>query len=80
VPRNNLESALLVVLPPGNYTAMVSSASGTGVALLEVADLRTLAPSTIANAVSSAATPARAGALAAVAELCDTLPLAVAGR
>lgn len=80
VPRNTLESALLVVLPPGNYTAMVSAATGTGVALLEVADLRTLAPSTIANAVSSATTPVRAGALATAVELCATLPLAVTGR
>lgn len=42
VPTNALESALLVVLPPGNYTAMVSSSSGTGIALLEVSDLRNL--------------------------------------
>lgn len=40
VPRNAVESALLVVLPPGNYTAIVSAASGTGIALLEVTDVR----------------------------------------
>jgi hypothetical protein len=43
-PRNTTESALLVVLPPGNYTAAVTSstATGTGVALLEVYDVRTV--------------------------------------
>ena len=43
-PRNTAESALLVVLPPGNYTAAVTSstATGTGVALLEVYDVRTV--------------------------------------
>jgi hypothetical protein len=40
VPRNSVESALVVVLPPGNYTAIVSAASGTGIALLEVTDVR----------------------------------------
>jgi hypothetical protein len=41
MPTNTAESALLVVLPPGNYTAIVSSANGgTGVALLEVTDVR----------------------------------------
>ena len=42
VPTNTAEAALVVVLPPGNYTAVVSAASGTGVALLEVTDLRSL--------------------------------------
>ena len=42
VPTNPVESALILVLPPGNYTAIVSSASGTGIALLEVSDLRNL--------------------------------------
>lgn len=43
VPTNAAESALLVVLPPGNYTAMVASANGgTGIALREAVDLRTL--------------------------------------
>ncbi|MEY4938840.1 MAG: hypothetical protein RIQ93_575 [Verrucomicrobiota bacterium] len=40
VPTNALESAMTVVLPPGNYTAIVSAAAGTGVALLEITDLR----------------------------------------
>ena len=42
-PRNAAESALVVVLPPGNYTAVVSGAgNASGVALLETTDLRTL--------------------------------------
>ena len=49
VPRNTVESALVVVLPPGNYTAIVTAAAGTGVALLEVNDLRTLPVSTVTN-------------------------------
>lgn len=69
MPRNSVESALVVVLPPGNYTAMVSAAAGTGIALLEVADLRTLAPVITVNAQSAA--PARAAALAGTPELCD---------
>lgn len=41
VPTNAAESALLVVLPPGNYTAVVSGVgTGTGIALLEATDLR----------------------------------------
>lgn len=40
VPSNTLESALLVVLPPGNYSAVVSAETGTGIALLEVTDVR----------------------------------------
>ncbi len=40
VPRNPLESALVVVLPPGNYTAIVTATTGTGIALLEVTDIR----------------------------------------
>jgi hypothetical protein len=42
VPTNSTESAMLLVLPPGNYTAIVSSgtAGATGIALLEVTDLR----------------------------------------
>lgn len=41
-PANTVESALVLVLPPGNYTAIVSASAGTGVALLEVTDLRNL--------------------------------------
>jgi len=40
VPTNTLESALVMVLPPGNYSAIVSGNGGTGLALLEVTDLR----------------------------------------
>lgn len=51
VPSNTNESALLVVLPPGNYSAMVSAASGTGVALLEVTDLRIFGTATLPASV-----------------------------
>ncbi|HUR59004.1 MAG TPA: CHRD domain-containing protein [Opitutaceae bacterium] len=90
VPRNTLESALVVVLPPGNYTAIVSAASGTGVALLEVTDLRNFTGVvTAASADASlvllrdrAASP-KAGSMAAAAaraalELCSGVPLTVA--
>ena len=41
VPTNPLESALLVILPPGNYTAIVSgNGGGTGIALVEATDMR----------------------------------------
>ena len=40
VPTNTAEAALVVVLPPGNYTAIVSATTGTGIALLEVTDVR----------------------------------------
>jgi hypothetical protein len=49
VPTNPLEAALVVVLPPGNYTAVVSAAAGTGVALLETYDLRVLPASVVTN-------------------------------
>jgi hypothetical protein len=42
VPTNSSESALLVVLPPGGYSAVVSGNGGSGIALLEAVDLRTL--------------------------------------
>src|SRR5262249_39390376 len=48
MPTNAVESALVVVLPPGNYTAVVSSSTAaTGVALLEVSDLRNLGGTTV---------------------------------
>ncbi len=50
VPTNANESALVVVLPPGNYTATVSAAAGTGVALLEITDLRLIGPGFTATA------------------------------
>jgi hypothetical protein len=41
VPANAVESALLVTLPAGNYTAIVTGVGGTtGVALVEATDLR----------------------------------------
>jgi hypothetical protein len=38
-PANNLESAILAVLPGGAYTAVVSGRSGSGVGLVEVYNL-----------------------------------------
>lgn len=79
-PSNPLESALLVVLAPGNYTAMVSGAGGTtGIALLEATDLRIIGPTTTAATQIIASTPRRAGATETRSpELCFALPLAVA--
>ncbi|MEY2881434.1 MAG: hypothetical protein RLZZ15_3814, partial [Verrucomicrobiota bacterium] len=77
-PTNTLESALVLVLPPGNYTAVVSGNNGaTGVALVEALDLRVLGGNAIANGVIASATPTRAGAKGVV-ELCAGLPLAIA--
>jgi len=42
VPTNSAESALLVVLPPGVYSLVVSGNGGSGIALLEAVDLRSL--------------------------------------
>jgi hypothetical protein len=86
VPTNPIESALVVVLPPGNYTAQVSAASGTGVALLEINDLRSLSAAGITVSSLDAITPVRPAAVAsaeparatnAVLELCAAVPLAV---
>jgi hypothetical protein len=81
VPTNANESALVVVLPPGNYTAIVSAAAGTGIALLEVADLRTLAPTITTVSSVPSPSPARASGFASLAqgaiELCAAVPLAV---
>lgn len=73
-PTNALESALIVVLPPGNYSAVVSSASGTGIALLEVTDLRnpptgTLLPAS-KNELVVQSTPGGTRAATAAVELC----------
>lgn len=82
-PTNALESALVVVLPPGNYTAIASSGSGTGIALLEVMDLRnlggTVVPASVGAGEVVVAAPVRAPASGAKAalELCVGLPLAV---
>jgi len=49
-PQNDLESAAIVTLPPGSYTAIVSGKSGgTGIALAEVYDLDPAANSTLYN-------------------------------
>jgi hypothetical protein len=83
-PSNSAESALLVVLPPGNYTAIVAGAGGsTGLALLEVTDLRIIGPATgtatqVIASLPKDATPAqRKAALQRGLELCTVLPLAV---
>jgi hypothetical protein len=92
VPTNANESALVVVLPPGNYTAIVSAASGTGVALLEVYDLRSVDPArvpaggrsdlVVQNGAGQNRLSTFSGALAGAAqELCPAVPLAtVASR
>lgn len=83
IPTNALESALVVVLPPGNYTAIASSGSGTGIALLEVMDLRnlgnTVVPASVVAGEVVVAAPVRTPATGAKAalELCAALPLAV---
>jgi hypothetical protein len=57
-PVNTLESGLLVVLPPGNYTAVVSGNGGSGIALLEAFDVRTVGPSiAVASAPGEEADP-----------------------
>jgi hypothetical protein len=49
-PSNDLESAIAATLAPGNYTAIVrGNGSGTGVALVEIYDVETSAPSKLAN-------------------------------
>ncbi len=82
-PTNAAESALLLVLPPGNYTAIVSGAGGTtGIALLEATDLRIIGPATgsatqvIASLPANASPAERKAALRRGLELCG-LPLAV---
>jgi len=49
-PANDLESAILVTLPPGNYTAIVQGKNnGVGVGLVEAYDLGQAASSKLAN-------------------------------
>lgn len=49
-PRDNLESAIVATLAPGNYTAIVSGENGTaGVGLVEVYDLDAAGNSRVAN-------------------------------
>ncbi|MGI8481359.1 MAG: SGNH/GDSL hydrolase family protein [Chthoniobacterales bacterium] len=49
-PKNDLESAVIITLQPGNYTAVVSGKNGaTGIGLVEVYDLSTAAAATLGN-------------------------------
>jgi hypothetical protein len=49
-PGNTLESAIVRVLPPAAYTAIVRGANnGTGIGVIELYDLDASAPSTLAN-------------------------------
>src|SRR5207302_317230 len=49
-PSNALESAILISLAPGAYTAIVSGLNGgTGIGLVEVFDLDATAPSKLSN-------------------------------
>jgi hypothetical protein len=49
-PSSDLESAIVVTLPPGGHTAIVRGKDdGTGVALVEVYDLGATAPEQLAN-------------------------------
>lgn len=84
VPTNAVESALTVVLPPGNYTAIVSGNGGTGIALLEVTDLRnggirTTAEAPLERSLSVIRTRMTAPRVAKAApELCVGVPLTFA--
>lgn len=78
VPTNPLESALVVVLPPGNYTVVVGGNNGaTGIALVEVNDLRVLSASATPAITVAAGSPVKAKALSAGLELCSGVPLTV---
>lgn len=92
VPTNSSESALLVVLPPGSYTAVVSGANGsTGIALLEALDVRTVSSTVITSSdpaiiaqLQAARGPAnkasqRTSAPRGAVELCG-VPLAITPR
>jgi len=49
-PTNDLESALIATLPPGNYTGILQGNNGaSGAGLVEVYDLDSAAASTLAN-------------------------------
>jgi phospholipase/lecithinase/hemolysin len=49
-PQNDLESAIVATLPPGNYTGVLAGKNGaTGVGLVEVYDLDSAADSTLGN-------------------------------
>jgi hypothetical protein len=54
-PTNDLESAILVTLPPGSYTAIVrGNGNGTGVGLVEIYDLDQAAASKLGNIATRA--------------------------
>jgi hypothetical protein len=82
VPTNPVESALLLVLPPGNYSAVVFGNGGTGIALLEVTDMRNggLRATASTPEQSLALIRERAGRPAAsvAPELCVSAPLSIA--
>jgi len=83
VPRTAAESAVVVVLAPGNYTVVISGNGGTGIALFEATDLR-IAGGTVAVAstmpdMPDAAVETRSRAQAAAMELC-TVPSAMAAK
>jgi len=87
VPANAVESALVLVLPPGNYSAMVSGATGTGIALLEVRDLRGFGATVVPASGSPGAVLQQVSDAAPVngrapIELCGAAPatVTVAGR
>lgn len=87
VPTNGVESALAVVLPPGNYTAVVSGNGGTGIALLEIADMRNAGlPATAGSTLDRSLAQGRGRSAApraekAAPELCVApLPLAAIAR
>ena len=49
-PTNGLESAILISLPPGAYTTIVSGVGGgTGIGLVEVFDMDATVPSKLSN-------------------------------
>ncbi|MEO5959651.1 MAG: CHRD domain-containing protein [Opitutaceae bacterium] len=83
IPTNPLESALIVVLPPGNYTAIVSGNGGTGIGILEVTDMRNAGLRATASTVEQSMvynlerSKARSGAKPAV-ELCEAGPVSLA--
>jgi len=74
VPRTAAESALLVVLAPGNYTAVVGGNGGTGIALLEATDVRIVGSALAVASTVPTAPGGLTGVRAAAVELC-TAPL-----
>jgi hypothetical protein len=77
VPSNALESALVVVLPPGNYSVVVGGNNGaTGIALVEINDLRVIGSTVTTSLTVAAGSPVNAKALrTADLELCSAVPL-----